>query len=133
MGTWGTGPFDDDNASDWVWELQEADDWAVVEQALRGAADLDASTYLEAPDGQIAWAAAAVVGALDHPSVVIVPDEVTAWLAQHRDARPPDVRPLALAAIRRVLAGKSELADLWREADDDEWRKNVDNLAGLLA
>ena len=28
MGTWGTGPFDDDMASDWVWELQEADDWA---------------------------------------------------------------------------------------------------------
>ena len=23
MGTWGTGAFDDDNASDWVWELQE--------------------------------------------------------------------------------------------------------------
>ena len=63
MGAWGTGPFDDDNASDWVWELQEADDWRVVEQALRGAADVDATTYLEAPDGQIAWAAAAVVAA----------------------------------------------------------------------
>ena len=133
MGTWGTGPFDDDNASDWVWELQEADDWGVVEEALRGAAGVDANTYLEAPDGQIAWAAAAVVAALDNPSLVSVPDEVTAWLVQYRETRPPDLRPLALVAIQRVLANKSELADLWREADDQEWRNHIDDLAGLLA
>jgi hypothetical protein len=24
----GNGPFDDDQASDWVWELQEANDWS---------------------------------------------------------------------------------------------------------
>ena len=63
MGTWGDGPFDDDNASDWVWELQEAHDWTIIETALRGAADAGADDYLEAPDGQIAWAAAAVVDA----------------------------------------------------------------------
>lgn len=34
MGTWGTGPFDDE--SDWAWELQEAHDWSVVDVALRG-------------------------------------------------------------------------------------------------
>ena len=36
MGTWGTGPFDDDGASDWAWELQEAHDWSVVDVTLRG-------------------------------------------------------------------------------------------------
>jgi hypothetical protein len=133
MGTWGIGPFDDDNASDWVWELQEAGDWSVVERALRGAARVDANTYLEAPDGQLAWAAAAVVAVLDDPSVVTVPDEVTAWVAAHQEARPPDLRSLALAAIQRVLADKSELEELWREADEPEWRANVERLAGLLA
>jgi hypothetical protein len=133
MGTWGSGPFDDDQASDWVWELQEANDWGVVEAALRGAADVGEDAYLEAPDGQVAWAAAAVVAAADDPSVT-VPGEVNAWLDQHRGGRPETVRPLALAAVRRVLSPKSELVELWTEAGElDEWRGNVENVAAALS
>jgi hypothetical protein len=87
MGTWGTGPFDDE--SDWAWELQEAHDWSVVDVALQGAADVGAAAYLQAPDGQVAWAAAAVVAASDDPSALSLPDEVTEWLDHHREARPP--------------------------------------------
>src|SRR4051812_31805761 len=103
MGTWGDGPFDDDNASDWVWELQEAHDWSVVETALRSAADTGADDYLEAPDGQIAWAAAAIVAASDDRQSIKVPEEVAAWLDGHRDQRPPMMRSLALQAVQRVL------------------------------
>ncbi len=132
MGTWGTGPFDDDMASDWVWELQEADDWGVVMTALRGAADVDAEGYLEAPDGQIAWAAAAVVAAADEPAVT-VPETVSGWLERHREGRPPEARPLASTALGRVLADQSELAELWQEAgDEEEWRGNVQRLSALL-
>ena len=67
MGTWGDGAFDDDGASDRVWELREARDWNVVEVALRGAADVSTDDYSEAPDGQVAWAAATVVAASDDP------------------------------------------------------------------
>ena len=133
MGTWGSGPFEDDNASDWVWVLQEASDWDVVETALRSAADVGENAYLEAPDAQVAWAAAAVVAAADDPSVA-VPNEVRAWLDGHRDGRPPTVRPLALSAVRRVLADESELAELWAEAGElDEWRANVEKVAGALS
>jgi hypothetical protein len=132
MGTWGTGPFDDDNASDWVWELQEAADWRVVEDALRGAAEVDAGAYLEAPDGQIAWAAATVVAAAD-ASTVTVPDEVSRWVEAHKSSRPSDIRPLASTALRRVLADNSELVELWQEAGDEEWRANVQRVAAALA
>ena len=132
MGTWGSGPFDDDNASDWVWELQEASDWDVVETALRGAADVVGDAYLEAPDGQVAWAAATVVAAADDPSVA-VPAEVRDWLDHHRGERPATTRALALSAIRRVLAPESELVELWAEAGElDEWRGNVEKVAAAL-
>jgi len=132
VGTWGIGPFDDDGASDWAWELQEAQDWSVVEVALRGAAEVGGDAYLEAPDGQVAWAAAAVVAAADDPSAVTLPDEVTNWVDRHREARPSATRPLALQAVQRVLADNSELAELWREAGEDEWRANVEKVAAAL-
>ena len=40
MGTWGMGTFDDDGASDWVWELEEATDSgnvATIAAALSGS------------------------------------------------------------------------------------------------
>jgi hypothetical protein len=133
VGTWGEGPFDDDNAADWVWELQEAADWRVIESALRGAADVPSSDYLEAPDGQIAWAAAAVVAAADDPSAVPLPDEASQWLAAHRDSRPTELRPLAVRALQRVMGSESELAELWQEAGDDGWRANIQRLSALVA
>ena len=132
MGTWGDGPFDDDGAADWVWELEEAANWSVVEVALRGAADVDGDLYLEAPEGQTAWAAATVVAAADDASTQ-VPEGVTAWLDRHREARSESVRPLALRAVRRLLAEKSELVDLWREAgEEDKWRARVEQVAAGL-
>ena len=131
MGTWGTGPFDDDQASDWVWELQEAKDWGVVMTALQGAADAADDAYLEAPDGQIAWAAAAVVAAADDPGVT-VPEEVSSWLASHRADRPFEARLLAVKALRRITSDHSELVELWEEAGDEEWRANITRLGEQL-
>lgn len=129
MGTWGTGPFDDDNASDWAAEAEEAEDWSVVEQALRVPGD----GYLEAPDGQTAWAAAAVVAAADDGSAVQLPENVSAWVDAHRASRPAELRALAVQALQRVLGDQSELAELWQESGDAEWRTNVQQLASRLA
>ena len=133
MGTWGDGPFDDDGASDWVWELEEATDWGVVQVALRGAADVDADDYLEAPDGQVAWAAAAVAAAVDDPTIS-VPEGVSNWLGRYRETRPSEIRGLAVHALQRVLGAKSELVELWREAgEEDAWRANVEKVRAALA
>lgn len=131
MGTWGDGPFDDDGAMDWVWELQESTDWSVVEAALRAVTDAE-DDYVEAPDGQIAWAAAAVVAAAATPSIA-VPVDVAEWLDRHRVSLPGALRPLALQAVRRVLADDSELVDLWEESGGDAgWRASVERVATAL-
>ena len=61
-GAWDTGPFDNDDALDWVWELSESNDLAVIEATLESAAN--SSGYLEAPTASMAIAAAEVVAAL---------------------------------------------------------------------
>lgn len=133
MGTWGNGPFDDDAASDWAWELEEATDWGVVDVALRSAVDVGANRYLGATAGQIAWAAAAVVAAVDDPSISL-PDEISDWLRRLGAARPREARALAVEALRRVLGEKSELVELWRESgEEDVWRARVEDVAAVLA
>jgi hypothetical protein len=131
MGTWGTGPFDSDDALDWVWELQEAPDWSMVDSALRTAADTAPDVDLEAPAGQVAWAAATVVTAAAHPGVA-VPDEVAPWLDRHRGACPAELRSLASRALERVLADRSELVALWNEAGNDDWLTDVQRLVSQL-
>jgi Domain of unknown function (DUF4259) len=114
METWGYGPFDDDDALEWVLELEEAKDWRVVEGALRAAAAMPLDAYLQPADAQVAWAAAAVVAAASSADVP-VPDRVASWLRRHRETCPPELRPLAVEALRRIRAGKqgrSELRDL---------------------
>jgi Domain of unknown function (DUF4259) len=107
VGTWGYGPFDDDIALEWVLELEDASDWSVVEGALKTVAATPLDVYLQPPDAQVAWAAAATVAAVEHPEVAL-PDRVAAWLRAHRETRPPELRPLAADALQRVLAGKPE-------------------------
>lgn len=99
--------------------------------ALQGAADAADDAYLEAPDGQIAWAAAAVVAAADDPGVT-VPEEVSSWLANHRADRPFEARLLAVKALRRITSDHSELVELWEEAGDEEWRANITRLGEQL-
>lgn len=120
MGAWGSGPFDNDDAGDWVYSLE---DFGV--SALRSALELDGD-YVEAPKAAAAVAAAAVVG-LAFGLPVESTEEVSGWL---EDADTEEVQPLAGAAVEaldRVLEG-SELAELYDESGDDGWRDQVSAL-----
>lgn len=123
MGAWGTDSFANDDAMDWVAELEAAGDTAVVRAALIAAAGDDSergegSEYIEAPTGSVALAAAEVVAALrgrPHPEL---PEAVTTWVAA--SGRDPDPA-LARIAVRAVDAvaddpEKPELRGLWDEA-----------------
>jgi hypothetical protein len=63
MGTWGVNSFDNDNAADWVWELEEADDLSVVEEAIERVLDCG-DELVESPDAEVAIAAADVLARL---------------------------------------------------------------------
>lgn len=118
MGAWGTGPFDNDDAGDWVFELED-DGVSAVRAALVVPAGATA-------DREAAVAAAAVV-ALAQGVAVESSAEVDDWLAAANPSTLDDVRalaPAATAVLRRILDG-SELAELHDEAGGEEWRERL--------
>jgi hypothetical protein len=122
MDAWAHGPFDNDEAMDFVADLAEAPDWRSVVQMLDHVTRTVG--YLEAPEGEIAVAAAAVVAAAVGP-VTLLPDS-------HQDlkaalgAPPAGAVALARSALARVVAPASELDELWQEGDDhDAWLTQI--------
>lgn len=130
MGAWGVGTFENDDAGDWVYQLEEANDLELVRSALIAAAD--APGYLEAPTCAEALAAAEVVAALLDRPAPDLPDDVRSWVSAHRLSVPPDLRAVSLRAVDRVI-GDSELKELWAEAEESEvWLSGVQELRGRL-
>jgi hypothetical protein len=130
VGAWGVGPFDNDDAGDWIWQLEEAEDLALVQGALETAAHPDGD--LESSPSSEALAAAEVVAALvGHPAPDL-PDEVQNWVSAHPVTVSSDLRALALTAVERV-ASNSELQELWAESEEGgDWSKQVEELRGRL-
>ena len=76
MGCWGIGTFENDDAADWVWSLEERDGRAVLEHALAAPSD---GGYFEASKACETLVAAEVVAALlGHPATDL-PLEVARW------------------------------------------------------
>ncbi len=134
MGTWGTGPFDNDAAADWGYGLADGGLHHIL-VTLNAAAD--AGDFFDADEGAEAVAAAEAVarlrdGAWDESAHSAAVDE---WISQQTGEVPADLAALAALAVRRVLAPGSELLDLWEEASDpdaDNWRRTLDDLVGRL-
>ena len=78
MGAWGCRTFENDDASDWLYELYESDDFSIVEAALKS---VTSGGYLEAPDCCNALAAAEVVAALNNKPASSLPKELISWLS----------------------------------------------------
>ena len=139
MGAWGTGSFANDDAMDWVAELEAAADARVLHEALV-AVDLgeEDEEYLDASAGSVALAAAEVVAALCGRPAASLPPEVIAWVAAHPlrpDAALVELAARAVAAVADDPA-RSELRDLWDEAaaeDRDAWLAGAADLARRLA
>jgi hypothetical protein len=132
MGCWGIGTFENDDAADWVWSLEERDGLEALERALAAPPN---SGYIEAPEACEALAAAEVVAALlGHPAADLSV-EVARWVAAHRglDARP--LRDSALSQVRAVLGGNSELRELWEENEEEFpfWKATVEALIARLS
>jgi len=130
MGAWAEGSFENDDALDWVWELKEAEDTAILEEVFSVVTDND--DYLEAPDCSIAIAAAEVVAAMRKRSAAKLPPEVQAYVTRIGDSAGPDLATAALAALKRVKT-KSELQELWDDSKNAEkWHKAVEELESRL-
>lgn len=130
MGAWGHGPFENDDAADWVWELEESDDFSLVESVLKSVVNRE--DYLEAPTCSEAIAAAEIVAAALGRPLDALPEEAVAWTEAHRDV-PEDLADLAKRALV-AIATESELRDLWAESETpDDWQQTLRDLDTRLA
>ncbi len=132
-GAWDTGPFDNDDALDWVWELSDSNDLSVIERALQAAAE--ESDYLEAPTASMAIAAAEVVAALSGNPGAGLPDDVVNWVKSHPIPVGDDLLKTARQAIENIKkAETSELAQLWSDSEDlaTAWHADLDRLLKRL-
>jgi hypothetical protein len=134
MGTWGPGPFDNDDAADWLRDLEETEPSsrsAFIERTLSKLAEMQG--YIQVDDGQAGIAAAAVV-ALQLPGatsmdLVSRPDSLEALNVDVDHG----LREAALRALDRVEAGDSEVAGLWREGDPSDFMATLTQLRDVLS
>jgi hypothetical protein len=139
MAGWGTGSFENEDAQDFLGQLNSLgiDDLRPI---LARAADQD--DYLEAPESSVAVAAAEVVAALvvaakvdaakeEAPSLA-APRQLVDWISKNQATAPPDLLDLARRAVDRVRTN-SELKDLWLEAEGlNEWSAALRDLRERL-
>jgi uncharacterized protein DUF4259 len=127
MGAWGFLPFENDDALDWLDELD-----AGGAEAVRGALANAGADYLEAPDGSVAIAAAEVTSACQGNPPGDLPEDAASWVTAHGAEIGPEDVELALQAVTRVAGEESELAELWDDADEPEWRESLGELSERL-
>jgi hypothetical protein len=129
MGSWGMDPYDNDDAGDWAWTLEDGAGPEAVRDALV-AATVPPSDEMDEPAEAPAVAAASLVAAaLGVP--VALPDTMREWLVAQDEGAVRALAPEAVAALDSVLAS-SELADLWDEQGSD-WRDQTRTTRDAIA
>ena len=119
MGTWGLAAFENDDAGDFLYEIEEAGSWVPAMQAMQKV--ILTFGYLEAPESQRGLAAATLVAAARSRSEVTVSEDAAALLDM-LPPPPPLSAWLAKRTIGRVL-NRSELQELWAEGSElEDWR-----------
>jgi hypothetical protein len=131
MGAWGHGSFENDDAGDWTYALEEEDDSGFLQSTLEEVTKLPASEDLESSTCSDAIAAAEVVAALLGRPMDELPENVIEWVEAHRGRHEPTLAPTAIAALTRIRT-KSELKDLWEEDDAKPWLASLDELERRL-
>jgi len=111
MGTWDSGPFDNDAVADLLAETDPSP--ASFAARLRVCADADADAYLDVDDGQPAIAIAEIVAlGFGYGDLDAAPGRVRALARMLGPDE--DLRLLAIRALRRIREpGHSEIASLW--------------------
>ncbi|WP_155373888.1 DUF4259 domain-containing protein [Catellatospora vulcania] len=120
MGTWDSGPFDNDAAADWCGDLNDADPGdrlGMIRQTL--AAVADHAGYLDDRMGVRAVAAAAVIVSQRAPAEPLNSPYAPDFLLEGGSlVVPDDVAALAVRALDRVVGDDSEWRELWEDTGE---------------
>lgn len=127
MGAWGEENFSNDDAADWVWELERSKGINTLIAPIKRIND--SSEYLESPECCEALAAAEVVAAGLTSDFSNVPEEVKNWLNKKQGffGKKPTIEQthanMAIQAITKII-DNSELKELWQDsANYHDWQE----------
>ena len=135
MGTWDSGPFDNDSAADFANHLDtlpEDKRAEAIREALHEAAHYSEDDYMDDDIGIYAIAAAALVARELADGARFVSN--SPGPKEPLPPLPPELKTLAITAIDRTTAANSELNSLWSEGcDDSDWHRGTRELRAALA
>jgi len=129
-GAWGFGSFENDDALDWVADLERASGLQLIDSTLRHI-DTKAKS-IEAPDCSLA--ASEVVAAARGSPAKTVPSEVSAWITRVHPIVSAELLAAARSAVAACRDGRhSELRELWQDSKDARsWLNDTANLLQRL-
>lgn len=133
MGTWSTGSFGNDDASDFLSELQGVEDLSAIEHAIEEAEESGAE--LGADVAAAAVAACEVLAALlEQPGEDFeASTDASDWVDSVEVDVPASLTSRAVRVLATVLGAGSELRQLWQESGEYEvWRRSVFDLRSRL-
>ena len=129
MGAWGYKSFENDDALDWVYELEGSDNLASIEAAL----DEAGAEYIEAPEACNILAAAELVVALLGKPRLELPADVSEWLSNNKSLDASYLKVKTVNAVQAVLSEQSELNELWQDSEEYQaWRDDVEALRAAV-
>lgn len=129
MGAWSHTSFGNDDASDFLYEV-ESDGRDALERAIAAVEQTPADGYIESSSASELLAAAELLATVHGKPPQDLPELARALAAKLK----PDggLRMRATASVRRVVAA-SELRELWEESDElDAWTANAADLIARL-
>ena len=136
MGAWSEENYGNDDAGDWVWELEKSKGLDTLLSPIN--AILSNTQYLESPSCSEALAAAEVIASSISGDMSKIPAEAQKWLNKKQGLfgkRPiisKEHAVLAKQAVEKILEN-SELKELWEESEHySNWRQVQSLLIGKL-
>ena len=133
MGTWGIGSFENDDAADFMIDALKSGDLSLLGEVFDNV--LTSTEYVEAPDATVAIVAAEIVAAAQGRPTPAAQQEdgLAEWLARIRPTIDAALATQARDALARILAGHSELRELWEDTDDfHDWQASIIELGQHL-
>jgi Domain of unknown function (DUF4259) len=129
MGTWGTGSFDNDDASIWIDDLAERPTYDFIKETFQASLE----NRHDVTKNQMAIAAAEVIAIINGHAPRIGEEFITnlasAIETLEQITMPGDIVILALKSIEGI-EDDSELKELW--GGDGEWLAELDELKNKL-
>jgi len=128
MGAWGTGNFDNDTALDWVFELEETNDLALIVETIEVVFTED---YIDSDVGSEALIAIEAIARLKGNFGIenSYAEDLDSWVKSHKLEVSNELIEKSKKVLKLIVSDKSELYELWEETEDFEtWKDEIDNL-----